>query len=87
MKNEEVELVKVLRDGREARERMPRWLAEMTLAAIPFSEANVAKAKIEKYAPRTDPRSPYKPAKANLKAALYMGEFAFAHSLPHATVA
>jgi hypothetical protein len=36
------------RDGGETRERLPRWLAELALAAIPECEPQVERAKIER---------------------------------------
>jgi hypothetical protein len=44
---EVVDLVRVDRNGREHRESMPRWLAELAIACIPTDEPEVAIAKIE----------------------------------------
>ena len=44
---EVVDLVKVDRTGRECRESMPRWLAELAIACIPTDEPQVALARIE----------------------------------------
>ncbi len=44
---EVVDLVKVDRNGRECRESMPRWLAELAIAIIPTDEPEVALARIE----------------------------------------
>ena len=43
---EVVDLVKVDRTGRECRESMPRWLAELAIASIPTEEPEVAIARI-----------------------------------------
>ena len=42
-----VDLVKIYRDGRENRERMPRWLAELFIECISLEEPDVARARIE----------------------------------------
>ncbi len=42
-----VDLVKVDRTGRECRESMPRWMAELAIGCIPVEEPEVAYAKIE----------------------------------------
>ncbi len=42
-----VDLVKVDRSGREYRESMPRWLAEIAIGCIPAEEPEVAYAWIE----------------------------------------
>jgi hypothetical protein len=55
-----VELVKIDRAGREYRESMPRWLAEITLECIPTEQPEVAYAWITPI--EVDPRAPY-PAK------------------------
>ncbi len=44
---EVVDLVKVDRKGRECRESMPRWLAELAIGCIPTDEPEVALARIE----------------------------------------
>ena len=42
-----VEVIKIYRDGREKRERMPRWLAEMSIGCISTEEPDIARARIE----------------------------------------
>ena len=42
-----VDLVKVDRNGREHRESMPRWLAEIAIGRIPTEEPEVAIAQIK----------------------------------------
>ncbi len=42
-----VDVIKIYRDGREKRERMPRWLAEMSIGCISREEPDVARARIE----------------------------------------
>ena len=69
---EVVDLVKVDRTGRECRESMPRWLAELAIASIPTDEPEVAIARIEPiYVNRTAwyPQSPtadYAPARIRI---------------------
>jgi hypothetical protein len=41
-----VDVVKVYRNGREQRESMPRWLAELFIGCIPSDEPDVARARI-----------------------------------------
>ncbi len=72
-----VDLVKVDRSGREYRESMPRWLAEIAIGCIPLEEPEVAYAKIEPI--HTNPKAPYpmKPATPERIwfAALFIADF------------
>jgi hypothetical protein len=52
-----VEVIRIYRDGREKRERMPRWLAEMSIGCISREEPDVARARIELI--HVDEQAPY----------------------------
>lgn len=79
MTHEFVELVKVDRAGREHRESMPRWLAEMTIGCIPLEEPDIALAWIAPI--QVDPQSPY-PAKTVTPEQVWNIAFFMAHFLP-----
>ncbi len=52
-----VDLVKVDRNGRECRESMPRWMAELAIGCIPVEDPEVAYARIEPI--HIDRQAPY----------------------------
>jgi hypothetical protein len=74
-----VDLVKVDRIGREYRESMPRWLAEIAIGCIPAEEPEVAYAWIEPI--QVDPRAPY-PARRGTPQQIWQAAFTLADYLP-----
>ncbi len=43
---ETVTLIRILRDGSETREVMPRWLADQIVANVPTGEPNTARLRV-----------------------------------------
>jgi hypothetical protein len=74
-----VELIKVDHAGRESRESMPRWLAEMTIQGIAANESDVAYAWIEPV--QVDPLAPY-PARKATPQQIWRAAFLLADYLP-----
>jgi hypothetical protein len=74
-----VDLIKVDRTGREYRESMPRWLAEIAIGCIPAEEPEVAFAWIEPI--QVDPRAPY-PARQTTLRQIWQAAFILADYLP-----
>ena len=44
---EDVNLIKIYRNGQQESHRMPRWVAEMEIGCIPLEQPDVASARIE----------------------------------------
>ncbi len=74
-----VELVKIDRAGREHRESMPRWLAEIAIGSIPAEEPEVAFAWIAPI--EIDRQTPY-PARRVTYRQIWRAAFALAGYLP-----
>ena len=74
-----VELVKIDRRGREYRESMPRWLAEIAVGCIPLEEPEIAYARIEAIC--IERRSPY-PARQVTLEQIWHAAYALADYLP-----
>ena len=74
-----VELIKVDRTGRESRESMPRWLAEIAIEGMATEESEVAYAWIEPA--QIDPRAPY-PARKATPQQIWQAAFILADYLP-----
>ena len=74
-----VELVKIDRAGREYRESMPRWLAEVAIGCIPLEEPEVAYAWI---APIEVDRRALYPAKQVTSQQILQAAFVLADYLP-----
>jgi hypothetical protein len=74
-----VNLVKVDRTGRERRDSMPRWLAEIAIGCIPAEEPEVAYAWIEPI--QVDGRASY-PARRVTSQQIWQAAFALAGYLP-----
>jgi hypothetical protein len=74
-----VDLVKVDRAGREYRESMPRWLAEIAIGCIPAEEPEVAFAWIAPI--QVDPKAPY-PARPATSRQIWCAAFLWASYLP-----
>jgi hypothetical protein len=65
--HEFVNLVKVFRDGQQASQSMPRWMAELEIGCIPLEEPDVARARIEPI--QIDGKAAYPARRANLERA------------------
>lgn len=74
-----VDLVKIDRTGRELRESMPRWLAEIAIGCIPAEEPEVAYAWIEPI--EVDRSAPY-PIKPATPQQIWHAAFVLAGYLP-----
>jgi hypothetical protein len=74
-----VELVRVDRTGREYRESMPRWLAEIAIGCIPAEQPEVAYAWIAPI--EVDPRAPY-PVRRATSQQIWQAAFILADYLP-----
>lgn len=74
-----VELVKIDRAGREYRESMPRWLAEIAIGCIPTEQPEVAYAWIEPI--QVDRQTPY-PARPVPLQQIWQAAFTLAEYLP-----
>ena len=74
-----VELVRVDRAGREYRESMPRWLAEVAIGCIPAEEPEVAYAWIAPI--EVDRHAPY-PVRRVTSQQIWQAAFTLAGYLP-----
>ncbi len=79
-----VNLVKVDRHGREYRESMPRWMAEIAIGCIPLEEPEIAFARIEPI--QIDRWAPY-PMKQATPQQIWQAAFSMASYLPTRLVA
>lgn len=74
-----VNLIKVDRAGREHRESMPRWLAEIAIGCIPLEEPEIACARIEPI--QVDRHAPY-PVRQATSHQIWQAAYAMADYLP-----